>query len=191
MRWDWELKITLRQNLPVSVFVVPRVNGKGRKYKRIVVCNSVAQSIVDCQRGLHEERVFTYWRPRKECDKADLLHSPMHWIKPSLKLNSVETAFLREAADQADMSISAFIRFALQSHLTKTASLNNEEVTALYQSNFQLLRIGRNLNQIARACNAQEPIDLTSQKITEVMDMIDDHIRKVRDLIVFSQERLQ
>src|SRR5690606_26710207 len=50
----------------------------------------------------------------------------VHWIKPSLKLNAVETAFLREAADYADMSISAFIRLALLSHLTKTSILTNE-----------------------------------------------------------------
>lgn len=124
-------------------------------------------------------------------DQEGQNETEVHWIKPSLKLNSVETAFLREAADQADMSISAFIRLALKSHLTKTAILNNEEVRALYQSNFQLLRIGRNLNQIARACNAQQPVDLTSKKINDVMDIIDDHTRKVRDLIVFSQERLQ
>lgn len=114
----------------------------------------------------------------------------VHWIKPSLKLNSVETAFLREAADHADMSISAFIRLALLSHLTKTSILNNEEVRALYQSNFQLLRIGRNLNQIARACNAQEPVDMTSQKIADVMDVINVHTEKVRDLITSNQERL-
>ena len=123
-------------------------------------------------------------------DQNEQGDTEVHWIKPSLKLNSVETAFLREAADQADMSISAFIRLALLSHLTKTSILNNEEVRALYQSNFQLLRIGRNLNQIARAVNAQEPVDLTSQKITAVMNVIDDHTRKVRDLIVSNQERL-
>ena len=114
----------------------------------------------------------------------------VHWIKPSLKLNSVETAFLREAADYADMSISAFIRLTLLSYLTKASILTNEEVRALYQSNFQLLRIGRNLNQIARACNAQESINISSQKMAEVMDVISDHTEKVRDLITANQEKL-
>lgn len=124
-------------------------------------------------------------------DQEEQGEAEVHWIKPSLKLNAVETAFLREAAEQADMSISAFIRLALRSHLTNTAILNNEEVRALYQSNFQLLRIGRNLNQIARAFNAQEPVDLTSQKISDVMKIIDDHTHKVRDLIVANEEKQQ
>lgn len=113
------------------------------------------------------------------------------WIKPSLKLNPVETAFLNEAAAQADMSVSAFIRMALRSQMTKMAILNNDEVTALYQSNFQLLRIGRNLNQIARALNAQESAELTSQKIEDVQSLINEHTDKVRDLITSNQERLQ
>ncbi|WP_226816500.1 CopG family transcriptional regulator [Advenella sp. FME57] len=124
-------------------------------------------------------------------DQEEQGEAEVHWIKPSLKLNAVETAFLREAAEQADMSISAFIRLALRSHLTNTAILNNEEVRALYQSNFQLLRIGRNLNQIARAFNAQGPVELTSQKINDVMRVIDDHTHKVRDLIISNEERLQ
>lgn len=94
LRWDWELKITLRQNLPVSVFVVPRVNVKGRKSERIVVCNSVAQSVVDGQRGLHEERVFTYWRPRKGFNKADLVHSPVNYINNTAWQNALQRAGL-------------------------------------------------------------------------------------------------
>lgn len=124
-------------------------------------------------------------------DQEELSQAEAQWIKPSLKLNPVETAFLNEAAAQADMSVSAFIRMALRSQMTKMAILNNDEVTAVYQSNFQLLRIGRNLNQIARALNAQEPTEVTSKKIEEVMTAIDEHTEKVRRLIAANQERLQ
>ncbi len=124
-------------------------------------------------------------------DQVELSQAESQWIKPSLKLNPVETAFLNEAAAQADMSVSAFIRMALRSQMTKMAILNNDEVTALYQSNFQLLRIGRNLNQIARAHNAQESVEVTSQKIEDVESLINDHTDKVRDLITSNQERLQ
>lgn len=65
LRWEWERRITIRKGVTVSVFVVPRRWVKGRKRERILVCNSVAQSIIDSQRGIHEERVFTYHKQVK------------------------------------------------------------------------------------------------------------------------------
>lgn len=62
LRWDWEAQVMLEPGHTVSVFVVPRRFVKGRKRERILVCNSVAQSIIEQQRGLHPERVFTYAR---------------------------------------------------------------------------------------------------------------------------------
>lgn len=60
LRWEWEARVMLRPGLTVSVFVVPRRFVKGRKRERILVCNSVAQDIIERQRGLHPERVFTF-----------------------------------------------------------------------------------------------------------------------------------
>lgn len=45
------------------IFVVPRDHVKGRKEERVLICNSVAQRVVDEQRGLHPEYVFTYPKP--------------------------------------------------------------------------------------------------------------------------------
>jgi integrase len=50
LRWEWEIKIP---QLGVSVFEVPRRHVKGRRLVRLVVCNSVAQSIVETVRGQH------------------------------------------------------------------------------------------------------------------------------------------
>jgi integrase len=61
----------------VSVFVVPRRWVKGRKSERILVCNSVAQSIVESQRGLNKDRVFTYAKPVKPDSKRFPLHKPI------------------------------------------------------------------------------------------------------------------
>lgn len=60
LRWDWEARVQIQKDLDISVFVVPRRHVKGRKQERIVVCNSTAQAVVDAQRGLHPEYVFTY-----------------------------------------------------------------------------------------------------------------------------------
>lgn len=61
LRWDWEIKVP---ELGISVFEVPRSNVKGRKLVRVVICNSVSQSVVESVRGQHPEYVFVYRRAR-------------------------------------------------------------------------------------------------------------------------------
>lgn len=51
LRWDWEIRIP---ELGISVFEVPRQHVKGQKRSKIVVCNSVSQSVVESVRGMHE-----------------------------------------------------------------------------------------------------------------------------------------
>nr|WP_256354289.1 hypothetical protein [Variovorax sp. dw_308] len=68
LRWEWEIKVP---ELGVSVFEVPRQHVKGKRLARVVVCNSVAQSVVDAVRGQHKEFVFVYRRERvKNVDQA-------------------------------------------------------------------------------------------------------------------------
>ena len=61
LRWEWEIHIP---ELGCSVFEVPREHVKGRKRTRLVVCNSVAQSVIESARGQHPEFVFVYRRER-------------------------------------------------------------------------------------------------------------------------------
>lgn len=64
LQWAWEVPI---KQLGVSVFVVPKEHVKGeesRKADRVLVCNTVAQSIIERQRGKHETHVFVYRRER-------------------------------------------------------------------------------------------------------------------------------
>jgi integrase len=62
LRWSWEVRLP---DLGFSVFVVPRRWVKGRKRDRVLVCNTVAQSIIESVRGQHEEFVFVYSQIRK------------------------------------------------------------------------------------------------------------------------------
>jgi integrase len=63
LKWEWEIYIP---ELERSVFDVPRENVKGRKRSRVLVCNSVAQRIIEGQRGKHVEFVFPYQGNRIE-----------------------------------------------------------------------------------------------------------------------------
>ena len=63
LRWAWEIRVP---ELGISVFEVPASNVKGRKRSRLVVCNSVAQSVVESVRGEHNEFVFVYQRRKRD-----------------------------------------------------------------------------------------------------------------------------
>lgn len=77
LRWDWEVRL---EELGFSVFIVPRRYVKGRKGDRVLVCNSVAQSIVESCRGEHPEFVFTYTRLKKDGGLA--------WRRPIETMNN-------------------------------------------------------------------------------------------------------
>lgn len=66
LRWQWEVRIP---DHGFSAFVVPRPSVKGKKRSRVLVCNSVAQSIIESVRGMHPEFVFVYSQIRKEGKK--------------------------------------------------------------------------------------------------------------------------
>lgn len=59
LRWEWEVYL---KEFECSVFIVPPRYVKGRKGWRPLICNRVAQSIIEEQRGQHPEFVFTYQR---------------------------------------------------------------------------------------------------------------------------------
>jgi len=56
LRWEWEVEVP---ELSTSVFMIPAHKVKNR-LDRIVVLNRIAKAVVEEQRGIHPERVFTY-----------------------------------------------------------------------------------------------------------------------------------
>lgn len=98
LRWEWEIKVP---QLGVSVFEVPRRHVKGRRRVRIVVCNSVAQSVIEAVRGQHPEFVFVYRRERvKNLDQA-----PAMAYKPIETMNNSGWQTGRKAAGLGDLHV--------------------------------------------------------------------------------------
>jgi len=64
LRWQWEVQVPLDKDQTISVFIVPKRYVKGRKAAKVLVCNSIARSIIDAQRGKNAEFVFVYRRKR-------------------------------------------------------------------------------------------------------------------------------
>lgn len=63
LSWEWEYPIP---ELNTSVFIIPSYEGVKNGEDRIVVLNSVAKAVIDRQRGIHDELVFTYKSERLE-----------------------------------------------------------------------------------------------------------------------------
>lgn len=98
LRWDWEIHVP---ELGISVFEVPRQHVKGRRRPRVVVCNSVAQSIIEAQRGKHEEYVFVWRRERvKNRDEA-----PVMPYRPIQTMNNSAWQRARRKAGLPDLHV--------------------------------------------------------------------------------------
>ena len=98
LQWDWEIKIP---ELGISVFEVPKQHVKGRKRTRVLVCNSVAQSIIESCRGMHKTHVFVYRRERvKNVDKA-----PVMPYRPIAAMSNTAWQNGRKAAALGDLHV--------------------------------------------------------------------------------------
>jgi integrase len=98
LMWDWEIKVP---ELGISVFEVPRLHVKGRKQSRVVICNSVAQSVIESVRGQHEEYVFVYRRERIK----NLAEAPKMPYRRISTMNNTAWQTARKAATLGDLHV--------------------------------------------------------------------------------------
>lgn len=98
LQWAWEIKVP---ELGVSVFDVPPQHVKGGRRARVVVCNSVAQSVVEACRGMHKTHVFVYRRERvKNFDEE-----PEMLYRPIQTMNNTAWQNARKAAGLGDLHV--------------------------------------------------------------------------------------
>ena len=125
---------------------------------------------------------------KKEEPEPNIFEKPKGSKRITLRLPDRDRAYLQAAALQNHSSMNDVARDIIQAHIYKTPFLSNNEVQALYQSNYQLLRIGRNLNQIARQLNAGESASLTTQHIQELSAFIDKHTEHVGQVLLANRK---
>ena len=109
----------------------------------------------------------------------------------TLRLPDRDRAYLRAVALQNHSSVNDVARDIIQAHFYKNPFLSNNETQTLYQSNYQLLRIGRNLNQIARQLNIGENVSITTQHIHELKAVIDAHTERVHQVLKTNRRRFE
>ena len=151
LKWEWEIPVP---ELGISVFEIPRVSVKGRKRNRMLVCNMVAQSIIESQRGEHPEYVFPYrghrietmnnsaWqRARKLAGLGDLhVHDLRHTV--GMRLREAE---IRE---ETIADILWHVRQGMTAHYS--VAQVSELVDALNRITDEANRTNRSLAMIAR-----------------------------------------
>ena len=100
-----------------------------------------------------------------------------------------EKAAVRERATTERCSMRRWIIDAIRAGITQEPQFSMPEIDALGESNYQLLALGRNLNQIARRLNAGHYEPVTVERIEVLSRIIENHVDNVSDAIRASLER--
>ena len=104
-------------------------------------------------------------------------------------LTASEKEALRERANHERCSMRRYTIDAIRAALTQEPQFGMSEIEALGQSNYQLQAIGRNLNQIARRLNADQPNAPGLPELAKLSGQIAAHTETVQAAIRASLER--
>ena len=102
LKWDWEVPVP--QIGGNSVFIVPKEHVKGEEQhigERVLVCNDVAQSIIDSMRGKDPTHVFVWRRERVTQTHLD----PVMKYRPVETMNNTAWQNARLKAGLGDLHV--------------------------------------------------------------------------------------
>lgn len=110
-------------------------------------------------------------------------------VRFEILMTKSEKAAVQERANLERCSQRRWIIDAIRAGLTREPQFGMKEIDALGESNYQLLAIGRNLNQVAKAMNEGRRDSVTIESIERLRGIIDVHTEKVSTAIRASLER--
>lgn len=119
---------------------------------------------------------------------SDAVHGNMPGrgkIRKEVRLTPIEVARIEAIAAADGYSLTRWINALIRSRLDGGPQLGQHELSALGKSNLQLLAIGRNINQIARAVNNgnRDLLPLLEPVLGELRGLITTHTVKVAQLL--------
>lgn len=109
--------------------------------------------------------------------------------RKELRFTASEIAAIERFAERDDCSFNRWVINLIRSNLTKQPQFGMKEIEALWQSNYQLLAIGRNLNQLMHRLNQGQSGSMTGKQIDELITQIQQHTRQVSELIAANIDR--
>ena len=110
-------------------------------------------------------------------------------VRFEILLTESERRAIRERSTMERCSMRRWIVDACRVGLTHQPQFSMSEIDVLGESNYQMLAIGRNLNQIARQLNKGEHGRITVEQIENLSRIIDKHTDLVSAAIAASLER--
>ena len=110
-------------------------------------------------------------------------------VRFEILMTKSEKAAVLERSNLERCSQRRWVIDAIRAGLTREPQFGMKEIEALGESNYQLLAIGRNLNQVAKAMNEGKRDSVTIQSIERLRQIIDTHTDKVSGAIRASLER--
>lgn len=110
-------------------------------------------------------------------------------VRFEILMTKSEKAAVLERSNLEDCSQRRWIIDAIRAGLTHEPQFSMAEISALGESNYQLLSLGRNLNQVAKAMNEGRGHTVTIESIERLRRIIDGHTDKVSAAIGASLER--
>ncbi|MBU7438727.1 plasmid mobilization relaxosome protein MobC [Paraburkholderia fungorum] len=112
-------------------------------------------------------------------------------VRLEIRLSAFEQVELVKLAEREGFSPSRWIVALIRARLSDLPQLGQSELELLAASNSQLLAIGRNLNQIARALNAKptEQTDCRPEIIESLSEAIKSHTAAVSAVIQSNVQR--
>lgn len=102
-----------------------------------------------------------------------------------IRLCNQDQQALEKLANQEGMTLNRYVTMLLRGYISKGPQLTTNEVKAIRESNYQLYKIGNNLNQVAKALNMEE-VSANSVKleaIESLQAMMRQHMLTVHPLI--------
>lgn len=110
-------------------------------------------------------------------------------VRFEILMTPSEKAAVHERSNLERCSQRRWIIDAIRAGLTNEPQFGMKEIEALGESNYQLLAIGRNLNQVAKTMNEGRRDSVTIESIARLRQIIDAHTDKVSGAIRASVER--
>ena len=99
----------------------------------------------------------------------------------SFRLHAKLKQDLSKRAVKQGMSPSSYLVGMIRAHLSQKSYFTEPELVALKDSNYQLSRIGSNINQIARALNTS--LDNAHMARAKEIEQIRPHVMECRELV--------
>lgn len=117
-------------------------------------------------------------------------------VRKVIRFTKSELALLEEQASKVELTLPEYLVALARAHAGEASASKNERLL-LSKSNYQLLAIGRNLNQVARMLNSGQPlgvadfgtIEVTVRKIREHVKAVSSFLASLRARWVIEDER--